>query len=294
MVGPFIVLNAIPGAVWGLVFPAVCRTTFGVFGTFWPIFTRATIACVWWGSQLIKNTMPASTGTSTDYVISFTIFWLLSLPTIWVPIHKLRWLLLAKAIVGPMAGLTLLGWSVKRAGGAGPIFSQPATLKGSKLAWQMVTSIGDCFGNLVTLIVNAPDFASRAKTPSASVWSQLITMPLGFSITSFLGIVICSSSAVQWGQPIWNVVKIMEAMLDGADSSRRAGLAFIAMGFIYVTLLMNVVGNSIAAGCDFTALFPRYLSIRRGGYIAAIVGICINPWLLYKSPQTLTKFLARC
>ncbi|WWD02374.1 hypothetical protein V865_000413 [Kwoniella europaea PYCC6329] len=312
MVGPFIVLNARPGAVWGLVFPAVCRTTFGVFGTFWPIFTRATIACVWWGSQCwlggqcvhvliraiwpsfttIKNTMPASTGTSTDYVISFIIFWLLSLPTIRVPIHKLRWLLFAKAIVGPMAGLTLLGWSVKRAGGAGPILSQQATLKGSKLAWQMVTSIGDCFGNLVTLIVNAPDFASRAKTPFASVWSQLLTMPLGFSITSFLGIVICSSSAVQWGQPIWNVVKIMEAMLDGAEPSRRAGLAFIAMGFIYVTLLMNVVGNSIAAGCDFTALFPRYLSIRRGGYIAAIVGICINPWLLYKSPQTLTKFLA--
>ncbi|OCF57463.1 uracil permease [Kwoniella mangroviensis CBS 10435] len=322
MVGPFIVLNARPEAVWGLVFPAVCRTTFGVFGTFWPIFTRATIACVWWGSQCwlggqcvhvliraiwpsftsVKNTMPASTGTSTDYVISFIIFWLLSLPTIWVPIHKLRWYLFAKAIVGPLAGLTLLGWSVKRAGGAGPIFSQPATLKGSKLAWQMVTSIGDCFGNLVTLIVNAPDFASRAKNPSASVWSQLITMPLGFSITSFLGIVICSSSAVQWGQPIWNVIKIMEAMLDGAEPSRRAGLAFIAMGFIYVTLLKNVVGNSIAAGCDFTALFPRYLSIRRGGYIAAIVGICMaylimmifnkNPWLLYKSPQTLTKFLA--
>nr|XP_019044482.1 uracil permease [Kwoniella bestiolae CBS 10118]OCF23412.1 uracil permease [Kwoniella bestiolae CBS 10118] len=297
MVGPFIVLNARPRAVHGLVFPSVCRTTFGVFGTFWPIFTRASIACVWWGSHCwlggqcvhvliraiwpsfanIRNTLPASTGTtSTNRLHNFPCNLLaLSLPTIWVPIHKLRWLLFAKAIVGPMAGLTLLGWSVQRAGGAGPIFSQPATLHGSKLAWQMVTSIGDCFGNLVTLIVNAPDFASRAKTPSASVWSQLITMPLGFSITSFLGIVICSASAVQYGQPIWNVVKIMETMLNGADSKTRAGLAFIAM-----------------AGWDFKALFPRYITIRRGGYIAAIVGICINPWLLYKSPQTLTKFLA--
>ncbi|WVW85827.1 hypothetical protein I302_107865 [Kwoniella bestiolae CBS 10118] len=255
MVGPFIVLNARPRAVHGLVFPSVCRTTFGVFGTFWPIFTRASIAC--YGHVDRLHNFPCN-------------LLALSLPTIWVPIHKLRWLLFAKAIVGPMAGLTLLGWSVQRAGGAGPIFSQPATLHGSKLAWQMVTSIGDCFGNLVTLIVNAPDFASRAKTPSASVWSQLITMPLGFSITSFLGIVICSASAVQYGQPIWNVVKIMETMLNGADSKTRAGLAFIAMGFIYVT----------------------YITIRRGGYIAAIVGICINPWLLYKSPQTLTKFLA--
>lgn len=35
----------------GLVFPAVCRTTFGIFGSLWPVFNRAGMACIWWGVQ---------------------------------------------------------------------------------------------------------------------------------------------------------------------------------------------------------------------------------------------------
>lgn len=57
-------------------------------------------------------------------------------------------------------------------------------------------------------------------------------------------------------------------------------------------LLLNVAANSISAGCDLTALFPRYLSIRRGGYIAAIIGICMNPWLLYTSSSTFSTYLS--
>ncbi|OCF44495.1 uracil permease [Kwoniella heveanensis CBS 569] len=311
LVGPLLVLNARPGAIHGIVFPAVCRTTFGLFGSLWPVFNRAGMACIWWGVQAwlggecvyvllraifpsfarIKNTMPASSETTTAYIISFIIYWLLSLPTIWVPIHKLRWWFMAKAVVGPIVGFTLFGWSIHRAGGVGPVFSQPATLSGSKLGWQMFISISSCFNNMFTLITNAPDFASRAKTPSAAVWPQMIAMPLGFTITSFLGIVICSASQVQFGAPIWDVVKIMDTMLDGASSSTRAGLVFIAAGFIYVQLMLNVAANSVSAGCDLTALFPRFLSIRRGGYVAALVGICMNPWLLYKSSATFGNYL---
>lgn len=182
------------------------------------------MACIWWGVQAwlggecvyvliraiwpsfvnLKNTMPASSETTTGtslassscrladhfspaFVVSFFLYWLLSLPTIWVPIHKLRWLFMAKATVGPIVGFTLFGWSSTRAGGIGPVFSQPATLSGSALSWQMLIFISSCFNNMFTLITNAPDFASRAKTPSAAVWPQIIAMPIGFSITSFLG-----------------------------------------------------------------------------------------------------------
>lgn len=68
----------------------------------------------------------------------------------------------------------------------------------------------------------------------------------------------------------------MDKMLDvNPTSATRAGVVFIAAGFIYVQLLLNVAANSISAGCDLTALLPRYINIRRGGYIAAIVGICM-------------------
>lgn len=81
------------------------------------------MACIWWGVQawlggqcvyvLIRcmapgfanmtNLMPASSETTSAYVLSFFIYWVISLPTIWVPIHKLKWLFAAKAIVGPVS-----------------------------------------------------------------------------------------------------------------------------------------------------------------------------------------------
>lgn len=103
---------------------------------------------------------------------------------------------------------------------------------------------------------------------------------------------IASSAAPQFGAPIWDVVKVMDAMQDhDASSATRAGLAFIFLGFIYVQLMLNVAANSISAGCDLTALLPRYINIRRGGYICMVIGIAMNPWLLYKSSATFGNYL---
>ncbi|KAL1408890.1 uracil permease [Vanrija albida] len=312
LVGPLLVLNARPGAVHGIVFPAVNRTTFGLFGSFWPVLNRAGMACIWWGVQAwlggecvyvliraiwpsfarIHNSMPASSETTTAYIISFVIYWILSIPVTYVPLHKLKWLFMAKAVVGPIVGFALFGWSISRAGGMGPVLSQPSTLHGSDRSWAMLTAISACTSNMFTLVTNAPDFASRAKTPGAAVWPQLIALPLGFTITSFLGIVIASASKPQFGEQIWDVVKIMDTMLDRDGSSKtRAGLVFISAGFIYVQLMLNVAANSISAGCDLTALFPRFINIRRGGYLCMVVGILMQPWLMYKSSATFGNYL---
>ena len=131
----------------------------------------AGMACIWWGVQAwlggqcvyvflrclfpsianIPNKMPAYTETTSAYVLCYVIYWLLSLPTIWVPIHKLRWWFLAKAVIAPIVGFALFGWSITRAGGVGPVFSQPSSLSGSDLHWQMLISISSCFNNMFTL-----------------------------------------------------------------------------------------------------------------------------------------------
>lgn len=67
-----------------------------------------------------------------------------------------------------------------------------------------------------TLVTNAPDFASRARVPGAAIWPQLIAMPIGFSITSFLGIVIASASQPQFGVQIWDVVKVCLVLYDSS------------------------------------------------------------------------------
>jgi len=175
----------------------------------------------------------------------------------------------------------------------GPIVRQAGTLHGSELAWAMMSSIMSCLSNLSTLIVNGPDFASRATSPSAVTLPQLITIPLGFGIISFIGIIVSSSSQVIYGEAIWSPVDILGMFLDGEPSNAtRFGVWFIAFAFIIAQIGTNISANSVSAGCDLTSLLPRFINIRRGGYIAAIVGLCMCPWNLLKSSNNFTAYLS--
>ncbi|THH28962.1 hypothetical protein EUX98_g5222 [Antrodiella citrinella] len=329
-VAPFIVLNARPGAIFHVTFPVVARTSFGIFGSLWCVFNRGAMACIWYGVQAsiggdcvrvllrtmwpsvnnIKNTMPESSGTNTRDFLCFFLFWLVSLPAIWFPIHKIRHLFTVKAAVVPVAGLTFFIWCIVKARGVGPIIRQPSSIHGSTLGWAMVSSLMSCISNMATLVTNAPDFASRAKVPSAAGLPQLISVPLGFSIVSFIGIIVSSSSQTIYGETIWSPVDLLEKFLDDQPShATRFGVWFIAAAFIIAQLgsvffiltvesvysnhhSTNISANSISAGCDLTALFPRFINIRRGGYIAAVVGICMLPWNLLKSSNSFTSYLS--
>jgi nucleobase:cation symporter-1, NCS1 family len=184
-------------------------------------------------------------------------------------------------------------WCIVRAHGVGPIIKQPGTLHGGALGWNMVASLMSCISNMATLVTNAPDFASRATTPSAALLPQLFAVPLGFSIVSFIGIIVSSSSQTLYGEAIWSPIDLLGKFLDDNPShAARFGVWFIATAFIIAQLGTNISANSISAGCDLTALMPRYINIRRGGYIAAVVGICMLPWNLLKSSNSFTSYLS--
>ncbi|KAI3613946.1 hypothetical protein CBS9595_004123 [Malassezia furfur] len=318
LVGVYVVFNARPGAVFHIKFPAVCRTSFGIFGSYWPIINRAGMACIWAGVQSwlggecvhvwlrtmwhtidqdIPNIMSPESQTQSSFILCYVIYWLLMLPTIWVPLHKLRHLFTAKAIIGPVVGFALFGWSISRAGRSNVFnnFNGSAQLEGSALMWQMIRGIAVAFNNMFPLIVNAPDFASPAKTRSAALWPQLITVPAVFVVTSFIGIAIGKAAQVEFKEDLWDIVTIMNRMLDGDQhptTGTRVGLWFISAGFVYVQLLTNVAANSVSAGCDLTALCPRFINIRRGGYVSALVAIVMNPWELYTSSNQFLNYLS--
>jgi NCS1 family nucleobase:cation symporter-1 len=64
------------------------------------------------------------------------------------------------------------------------------------------------------------------------------------------------------------------------------------MAFALAQLGTNIAANSVSAGTDMTALLPRYLNIRRGGYICAIVGLVMCPWNLLSSANNFTTYLS--
>ncbi|KAH0848763.1 hypothetical protein AYO21_09876 [Fonsecaea monophora] len=300
------------GAAYHISFPVVCRASFGIWGSWWPVFNRAAMACVWYGVQawiggqcitlMIRSIWPSfytlhngipNSGTNTRDFVGFFIFWIASLPAIWFPVHKIRYLFMVKSYIVPVAGLSLFLWAISRARGMGPIVKESATATGSALAWGWVTGIMSSIGNFATLIVNNPDFSRFASKPRDALWTQLFTIPFGFVVTSFVGIVVSSSSKVIYGTAIWNPLDLLsQFLLDGATSAERFGVFVIALAFALAQLGTNIAANSVSAGTDMAALLPRYLDIRRGGYICALVGLCLCPWNLLKTSNNFTTYLS--
>ncbi|KAF5129654.1 uncharacterized protein G6M90_00g018810 [Metarhizium brunneum] len=309
----FIVMNGRVGAMYHIGFPVANRASFGIWGSLWPVFNRAAMACIWYGVQAYiggncvylmirsiwkswdRTTMPGPFEpgvSSTPDFVSFFIFWLCSLPAIWFPVHKIRHLFTAKACFVPPAGIAFLIWALVRAGGVGPIVKKSNTIHGGDLAWEIVKGIMSSIANFATLIVNDCDFTRFARKPNDAVWSQLFAIPLGFAFTSLIGIFVSSSSSVIYNEPIWNPLSLLGNFIDDGGAAQRFGVFVISLAFAVAQLGTNISANSISAGSDMTALLPRYINIRRGGYICAAIGLAMCPYNLLTSANNFTTYLS--
>lgn len=148
--------------------------------------------------------------------------------------------------------------------------------------------------NFATLIVNDPDFSRFARKPRDALWSQLFTIPIGFAVTSFIGIIVSSSSVVIYPEedPIWDPLDLLERFINDGGSAQRFGVFVIAAAFALAQLGTNIAANSVSAGTDMTALLPRFLNIRRGGYICAAVGLAMCPYTLLTDNNQFTTYLS--
>ncbi|KAJ5833804.1 Uracil permease [Penicillium riverlandense] len=308
----FVCLTGRIGAVYHISFPVTVRASFGIWGSFWPVINRVVMAIIWYGVQgyiggecvslmieaiwpsyrTLPNTISPSAGVTTKGFVSFFLFWLFSLPALWFPVHKVRHLFTVKAIYSPIAAIAFFAWAISRANGIGPIVHQPNTVHGSVLGWAVVKAIMTCIGNFAALIMNDPDFSRFARKPKDALWSQLFTIPIGFGITSFIGIIVSSSSEVIYGKTVWNPLTLLGKFLDGASSGQRFGIFVISLGFALAQLGTNISANSVSAGTDLTALLPRWLNIRRGSYVCAAIGLAMCPWNLVSSSNNFTTYLS--
>jgi NCS1 family nucleobase:cation symporter-1 len=94
------------------------------------------------------------------------------------------------------------------------------------------------------------------------------------------------------GDAIWNPLDLLNSFLEEGGSGNRTGVFFVASAFALAQLGTNIAANSVSAGTDMTALLPRYINIRRGGYVCAFVGLVMCPWNLLSSSNNFTTYLS--
>lgn len=94
------------------------------------------------------------------------------------------------------------------------------------------------------------------------------------------------------GKVFWNVWDLYGAILKNYYSpAARAGMFFASTGMMCAVLATNVGTNSLPVGADITGIFPRWINIRRGQVICALLAPLLVPWKIIASAQSFLAFL---
>ena len=294
------VLNAHAGTRYGIPFPVYCRASFGTRGANVPAVLRALVACGWFGIQTwiggeaiykICTTifsLPAVTATNWlgitgGQFLCFLFFWGVNMWVIYRGIETIRWLLNIKAPLLIVLGLALLGWAYHKAGGFGPILSQPSQFdagqpQAGKFWVYFFPALTGMVGYWATLSLNIPDFSRYARSQRDQILGQTLGLPLTMALYAFIGVAVTSATAIIYGKAIWDPVVVLTKF------SNPVVLVVAMLALCIATLATNIAANVVSPANDFSHLAPKKISFRLGGFITGVVGILMMPWKLVADP----------
>lgn len=296
------ILNAHAGAKYGIPFPVLLRSSFGVFGANIPAIMRGLVACGWFGIQTwiggsaiyilhatifgFKQAGPGDAlpvlGISAGQFGCFLLFWAANVAIILFGIQSIKWLENMAAPFLIVVGLVLLFWGVYQGGGWSKVLSADtvAKVRGDApeafnfwpIFWPNLTAM---VGYWSTLALNIAEFSRYAKSQRAQVLGQLIGLPPTMTLFSFIGIAVTCATVVMFGEAIWDPI----ILLGKFNSPVLVGFALLAL--TVATLSTNLAANVVAPANAFSNIAPRRISFRTGAMITAVIGIFIFPWRLY-------------
>jgi len=282
-----LVLNAYPGTKYGIPFPVVLRSSFGIIGSNVPCLVRALIACGWFGIQTMFGGLAihllfsaisdgwASLG-GTGEVIGFFIFWVLNL---WVVIRGSESIKHLETFAAPLllcVGLGLIVWAYPQAS-ITELLAQPANRpEGASFLGYFFGGLTAMVGFWATLSLNIPDFSRFADSQKSQVSGQIIGLPVTMFLFAALGVILTSASQQLVGETIADPISLIGKI----DSPFWVILSMLII--IIATISTNTAANIVSPTNDFQNIAPKYVSNTRGVILTGIVGILLMGWELMK------------
>tara|TARA_R110002096_G_scaffold292224_2_gene486667 strand:+ start:115408 stop:116829 length:1422 start_codon:yes stop_codon:yes gene_type:complete len=288
-----LILNAHPGTKYGIPFPVLLRSSFGVLGANIPALMRAVVACGWFGintffggiaiyklagvflpeSLSLPNILPAWFGIGTGMLICFVLFWAIQVAIIVRGMNSIRVLESWAAPFLIMIGLALFGWAWARSGSLDVMLGSSGAETQSTGA-SLAAGINGALAFWGTLALNIPDFARYARSQRDQVIGQVVALPATMTLYSFIGAAVTNATVIIFGTAIANPVDLT-AQIGGP---LVALFSMFALGL--ATLSTNLAANIVSPANDISNLAPHKISFRKGAVIAACVGCLIMPWKL--------------
>jgi NCS1 family nucleobase:cation symporter-1 len=176
--------------------------------------------------------------------------------------------------------LILLGYVLIKAGGIGPILSEPAKLGWGSGFWKVFApSLMAMIAFWSTLSLNMPDFTRFGGSQRKQVRGQLLGLPTTMTFIAIVAILTTSGGSLLYGQAIWDPAQL-------ADRFSSPALVVVALiALVLATISANLAANVVSPSYDFSNAFPKRITFAIGGLITGVLGVAIQPWKLYSDPS---------
>lgn len=273
-------LNAYPGTKFGIPFPVVLRSSFGIRGSNVPCLIRALVGCGWFGIQTMFGGLaihlllaaifpPWRALEGLGEVIGFFLFGAMNLYVVIRGAESIKWLETLSAPLLLAVAVGLMVWAVPHVSMTELLSQPPSRPEGAPVYSYFFAGLTAMVGFWATLSLNIPDFSRFAKSQKDQIIGQIIGLPLTMFFFASLGVVMTAASASLVGETVSDPVSLIGRI----DSPFWV---VIAMFFIIVaTISTNTAGNIVSPTNDFQNIAPKLINQTRGTLMTGLVGVLL-------------------
>jgi len=273
-------LNAFAGTKYGIPFPVLLRSSFGIIGSNVPCLIRALVACGWFGIQTLFGGLAIhlflgsvfegwkSLG-GTGEVIGFMLFWALNLWVVLRGAESIKWLETVSAPLLVLVGLGMLVWALPNVSMT-ELLAQPAKRpEGASVYGYFFAGLTAMVGFWATLSLNIPDFSRYAKSQKDQILGQIFGLPLTMFLFAALGVVMTAASEKLVGVTVSDPVSLIGHI-------QSPGWVALAMALIIIaTLSTNTAANIVSPTNDFQNIAPKLINRTSAVMITGLVGLAL-------------------
>lgn len=273
-------LNAFAGTKYGIPFPVLLRSSFGIIGSNVPCLIRALVACGWFGIQTMFGGLAIHLFLGsifegwkalggTGEVIGFMIFWTLNLWVVLRGAESIKWLETLSAPLLVAVGVGLLVWALPSVSLTELLAIAPKRPEGASVTGYFMAGLTAMVGFWATLSLNIPDFSRYAKSQKDQILGQIFGLPLTMFLFAALGVVMTAASVKLVGVTVSDPVSLIGHI-------QSPGWVALAMALIIIaTLSTNTAANIVSPTNDFQNLAPKLIGRTTAVILTGLVGLAL-------------------
>ncbi|AVE04545.1 nitrate reductase [Pseudomonas palleroniana] len=273
-------LNAFPGTKYGIPFPVLLRSSFGILGSNVPCLIRALVACGWFGIQTMFGGLAIHLFLGsifegwkalggTGEVIGFMIFWTLNL---WVVLRGAESIKRLETLSAPLlvaVGIGLLVWAMPNVSLSELMAIPPKRPEGASLTGYFMAGLTAMVGFWATLSLNIPDFSRYARSQKDQILGQIFGLPLTMFLFAALGVIMTAASVKLVGVSVSDPVSLIGHIQSPVWVAIAMALIIIA------TLSTNTAANIVSPTNDFQNIAPKLINRTTAVILTGLVGLAL-------------------